>query len=234
MDLLARQRAATVAVWKADVAVRPAGDWADLGGLAVHTTGLPVRYWNGAHVTGPAGIEQVPAARAWFADRGMPWGLLVPAELGLAVDLPLITEQPCMVRLLQDLPPRPALDLRRGPGPHVLAVQEAAFGDELLEQFLSTKRLLTACHDVTAYDADQPVATGRGLVVDGVLAVYGVGTVPSHRRQGLGRAITLSLLHEGLRQGCDLAVLNPSTMGYQVYRDLGFTDLDPWRVYDPM
>ena len=54
---LERQRAATVAVWKADVATRPRGDWADLGGLAVHTTGIAVPYWNGAYLTAPRGLD---------------------------------------------------------------------------------------------------------------------------------------------------------------------------------
>src|SRR4051794_24569012 len=75
---LARQRAATVAVWRADVASRPKGEWAQLRDLAVHTTGIPVRQWNGAHVTGPD--PDVGRAAEWFAERGMPWAILVPDE----------------------------------------------------------------------------------------------------------------------------------------------------------
>ncbi len=233
MDLLARQRAATVAVWQADVAVRPAGEWVDLGGLALHTTGFDVPYWNGAHLTDPAGLAHLDEARTWFAARARPWGLLVPSELDLTVDLPSLGEQRCMARDLTDLPAVPDLDLRGGTGPDVLAVQADAFGDPELEQFLATKGLLAACTHVTAYDAGHPVATARGIWVDGVVAVYGVGTVGTHRRQGLGRAVTLAVLHEGVRQGCDLAVLNPSDLGYRMYAALGFSDLPPWRIYDP-
>ncbi len=231
MDPLARQRAATVAVWRADVGVRPAGDWADLGGLAVHTSGLPVRYWNGAHLTSPEGLQRLPEAATWFADRNMPWGLLVPSELDLAVGLPLLFEQQVMLRGLADLPSVPPLDLRWGHSDDVVHVQTEAFGDENLREFLGAKTLLAGCAVVTAYDADRPVATARVICVDGVAAVYGVGTVASHRRRGLGRALTLAVLHEGLRRGCDLACLNPSQQGYGVYASLGFADAPPWRIY---
>ena len=230
-SLLERQRAATVAVWRADVATRPRGDWVDLGGLACHTTGLPVPYWNGAHLTEPSGLARLHDAARWFEDRGMPWGVLVPSELGLAVPLELVTEQRVMTRDLAGLPPVPDLDLRWGHSPDVLQVQVDAFGDDDLAEFLSPKADLAGCAIVTAYDAGDPVATARVICVGGVAAVYGVGTVRSHRRRGLGAAVTLAALHEGLRRGCDLSYLNPSDLGYGVYAALGFTDALPWRVY---
>src|SRR5205823_2338112 len=100
MTPLARQRAATVAVWRADVATRPHGDWADLGGLAVHTTGIAIRHWNGAHATTADGLGRMQQAAKWFAARAMPWAVLVPAELYADPGTPLITEQPVMLREL--------------------------------------------------------------------------------------------------------------------------------------
>src|SRR3954451_16608264 len=78
MDALARQRAAVVNAWRADVVTRPDGGWAQLRDVAVHTTGIPVVHWNGAHVTGPD--PDLAAAAEWFAAFGMPWAVLVPAE----------------------------------------------------------------------------------------------------------------------------------------------------------
>ena len=231
---LERQRAATVEVWRADVATRPRGAWADLGGLAVHTTGIAVTYWNGAHLTAPTGLERLAEASAWFRDRQMPWGLLVPSELDLDVPLHHVTDQRVMMRPLSDLPDVPAVDLRWGHSEDVLRVQEAAFGDDDLADFLAAKARVAGCAIVTAYDGPSPVATARVLCVDGVAAVYGVGTVPSHRRQGLGAAVTLAVLHEGVRRGCDLAFLNPSDEGYGVYARLGFADAPSWSVYSTL
>jgi len=68
-------------------------------------------------------------------------------------------------------------------------------------------------------------------VAEGVAAVYGVGTLMSYRGRGLGRAVTLAVLHVAARRGCDLAFLNPSDLGYGVYRSLGFEDVPGWRVH---
>lgn len=233
MTPLQRQRAATVAVWRADVSVRPRGDWADLGGLAVHTTGIDVPYWNGAHLTAPEGLQRLDEAAAWFAARGMPWAVLMPSELDLAVPLEHRTDQAVMLRPLDGLPPVPDLPLRWGHSDDVLAVQEEAFGDDDLSEFLSPKAALPGCAIVTAYDGELPVATARVICTEGVAAVYGVGTVAAHRRRGLGAAVTLAVLNEAVRRGCDLACLNPSDLGRGVYASLGFTDVAPWRIYAP-
>jgi len=236
MDHLARQRAATVAVWKADVATRVNGDWADLGGLAVHTTGLAVPHWNGAHLTTAAGRAQLPRAEQWFAERSMPWGLLVPHELDAGLDtdgLQHVTDQAVMLRSLEGLDPVPDLSLRWDAADDAAAVQAEAFGDtfSVAMQFVTPKLSNAACAVVVGYDKNRPVTTATLFSVDGVAAVYGVATVDSHRRQGRGAAATLAVLHEGRRRGCDLAFLNPSDLGYGVYARLGFADAPGWRVY---
>ncbi|MFN2537483.1 MAG: GNAT family N-acetyltransferase [Mycobacteriales bacterium] len=231
LDALARQRAATASVWRADIATRPRGDWAQLRDLVLHTTGIPVRHWNGAHVTGQE--PDLPAARSWFAQRGMPWAYLVPEELPFAPPTELLTEQRVMLRNLEDLPPMPELELRWDDGHGAAAVQEQAFGDELAREFVLPKLVNEACAVVTAYDGG-PVSTATLVAVDGVAAVYGVGTLPTYRGRGLGRAVTLAVLHEGRRRGCDLAFLNPSELGYRVYAGLGFVDAPGWRVHAPL
>ena len=77
------------------------------------------------------------------------------------------------------------------------------------------------------------MSTATLVVVDGVAAVFGVATVPAYRRRGLGRAMTLAVLHEGARRGADLAFLNPSDSGDPVYRALGFTDAPGFAVWAP-
>ncbi|MCU1594625.1 MAG: family N-acetyltransferase [Frankiales bacterium] len=233
MDALARQRSATVAVWRADVLTRPGGSWADLGGLAVHTTGLPVPYWNGAHVTDPSGLRALPEARRWFEERGMPWGVLVPAELELDPGTPHVTDQRVMLRDLSRLPAmplRPEVELWWG-SEDAVGIQAEAFEEERAAEFVLPKLVNDACAVVVAHDEGVAAATATLVTVEGVAAIYGVATVASHRRKGLGRAVTLAALHEGERRGCDLAFLNPSDLGYGVYAELGFVDAPPWRVY---
>jgi GNAT superfamily N-acetyltransferase len=231
MDALARQRAATVAAWRADVATRPAGAWEQLRDVAVHATGIPVVQWNGAHVTGPD--PDLAGAGKWFAARGLPWGVLVPAESPYQPATALVTEQRVMLRDLEDLPPVPDLPMRWDDADGAAAVQREAFDDSLAEAFVTPKLVNPACAVVTAYDGG-PVSTATLVVADGVAAVYGVGTVIGWRGRGLGRAVTLAVLHEARTRGCDLAFLNPSDLGYGVYARLGFTDTLPWRVFQPI
>lgn len=230
MDVLARQRSATVAVWRADSLTRPRGEWADLGGLSVHTTGLAVPYWNGAHVTEPSGIQALGEAERWFEVRGMPWGVLVPAELDLDPGTGHITDQRVMLRDLEHLPALPEVELWWG-SQDAAAVQAEAFEEDQADAFVLPKLVNDACAVVVAHDQGVPAATATLVTVEGVAAIYGVATLTGHRRKGLGRAVTLAALHEGERRGCDLAFLNPSDLGYGLYAELGFQDALPWRVY---
>jgi len=230
-DALARQRAATVAVWRADVATRPGGAAEQLRDLAVHTTGLPVVHWNGAHVTGPD--PDLRAAAAWFGEREMPWAVLVPEDSPYDPGTPLVTTQRVMLRHLADLPALPRHSMRWDDGEGAAAVQREAFEDERAPEFVLPKLVNPSCAVVTAYDGSA-VATATLVTVAGVAAVFGVGTVVAYRRKGLGRAVTLAVLHEAVRRGCDLAYLNPSDLGYAVYRALGFTDAPGWRVHQPV
>lgn len=232
-SVLARQRAAQVAAWRADVSSRTTGRWADLGGLAAHATGIPVPYWNSAHVTAPEGLTRLDEAAAFFGD--LPWGVLVPEELDtdhhVTSGLVLVTTQAVMTRDLADLPGVPEIELRWDAPADVVALQAASFGGDHLDDFLLPKANNDACALVVAYDGGVPVSTATLVVAEGVAAVYGVGTPPEHQRRGYGSAVTLAVLHEAVRRGCDLAFLNPSEQGYEVYARLGFEDQLGWRVY---
>lgn len=72
------------------------------------------------------------------------------------------------------------------------------------------------------YLNDQPVATNILFKGAGVASVYGVGTRPEARGQGIGAAITLKPLLDARRQGYHFGVLFSTEMGQPVYRRLGF------------
>ena len=238
-DLLARQRDATYRFWREDVSVRPGGAWADLGGVQVHTTGLPPRHWNGAFLTGAADLDRVlPQVTAWFARRAKPWGLLVPAERdveppGLAHAL----DQPVMLRRLDALPAPGQLDVRDdAPPAHVAAVTAEAFDDpyDLALAFVTPTLGADARppqRTLTAYEDAEPVGCATVAFVDGMAGVFGVAVRPSWRRRGLGTALTARCLRIARDVGCDAAYLNPSEMAHGVYAALGFEDALPLRVW---
>jgi GNAT superfamily N-acetyltransferase len=244
VDDLARQRAATFGFWRADVAVRPGGEWMDLDGVYLHTTGLEPRHWNGAHVTRSMDLEPiVPLVAAWFRERGKRWGLLVPAELELTPPgLTHLTDQRVMLRRLDAIPELPLPGrisvTDRAPTVDVAQVQSEAFG-EPYDVTLAFLRPTLGPHaappqqTVVAYDVHEPVGCATFARQDGVAGIYGVGVREKWRRRGIGAALTAMCLKRAAAAGCDLAYLNPSDSGYGVYASLGFVDAPPMRVWVP-
>ncbi len=74
------------------------------------------------------------------------------------------------------------------------------------------------------YLNDQPVATASLLCAEGVAGIYFVATIPTARRQGIGGGMTYAALHDAYQQGCRVAVLTSSELGYSVYQRLGFQE----------
>lgn len=70
----------------------------------------------------------------------------------------------------------------------------------------------------------RPVATSQLFVGSGVAGIYNVTCLPAARGRGIGAAVTKAPMQEARRQGCDLAILQASQLGYPVYRRLGFHD----------
>ena len=71
----------------------------------------------------------------------------------------------------------------------------------------------------------QPVATAVVMLAEGVAGLYGVATMPTARRQGIGTLITLAALQEARAQGYRIAGLQASQEAYDLYHTLGFSDL---------
>ncbi|HEY1352874.1 MAG TPA: GNAT family N-acetyltransferase [Ktedonobacteraceae bacterium] len=68
----------------------------------------------------------------------------------------------------------------------------------------------------------QAVTSTSLLFYAGVAGLYGVATIPVHRRQGLARAMVLHASDIARQAGYQIVVLSPTEMSERIYRRLGF------------
>jgi predicted GNAT family acetyltransferase len=77
-----------------------------------------------------------------------------------------------------------------------------------------------------AFGPDGPVAAGSCQAVDGVAEITGVGVLPTHRRQGLGAAVTALLAADALERGVETVFLSATDeVVARVYRRIGFREI---------
>ncbi|GIF09755.1 GNAT family N-acetyltransferase [Actinoplanes siamensis] len=85
--------------------------------------------------------------------------------------------------------------------------------------------------EISAYvvqDRGVPVATSLGFLVDGLVGVYNVATVPAARRRGYGRLATRVVLRDAFAAGADGAYLVSSEEGLPLYASMGFQHIEDW------
>jgi GNAT superfamily N-acetyltransferase len=127
--------------------------------------------------------------------------------------------------------PRPAGDIEiiqvtddAGVDDHV---RTAAAGFELPEAILREIMSTKTANDpdlalYVGYAGGQPVTTGLGLRTGPTIGVYNISTVPAARGRGYGAAMTRRVANDGVRAGCDAAILQASEMGRPIYERLGY------------
>lgn len=77
----------------------------------------------------------------------------------------------------------------------------------------------------------RPVATATLVLGGGVAGIYNVMTVPDVQRRGIGALMTVHPLELARARGYHLGILQSSTMGYPLYRRLGFQDYCRIAIY---
>jgi GNAT superfamily N-acetyltransferase len=76
-----------------------------------------------------------------------------------------------------------------------------------------------------AYWEGKPAGISTVFLDGEVAGIYYVATVPAVRNKGIGTAVTLVALQDARAEGCRLAGLEASTMGYPVYARMGFREV---------
>lgn len=213
-------------------------------GAVLIVTGLPPRLFNQVLVERD-GVrpEAITAAVTKTRDRGDPFvvnlrvgtddlHLPLMAELGL---VPLSAEPWMPGMALHPLPPPgsaappPAHEIRRvtdSPGlqDHIVTAA-AGFGMpvEWLEAIMGEPLVaLPGLSLYVGYSDGVPVTTGLGMTTGRTIGVYNIATVEAARRRGLGAAMTMRIVDDGAKTGCDVAILQASDMGFPIYERLGF------------
>ena len=84
---------------------------------------------------------------------------------------------------------------------------------------------------VVASRDGKALAAAVGYLDAQVCEIIHVGTVPTARGRGLGAIVTSAVMTEARARGAILATLQSTAMGEPVYRRLGFTEIDRYRLY---
>jgi GNAT superfamily N-acetyltransferase len=77
----------------------------------------------------------------------------------------------------------------------------------------------------------KPVATSQLFTSAGVAGIYNVTCLPEARGQGIGTAVVLAPLLDARQMGYRVGILQASSMGYNVYRRIGFQDFGKLSLY---
>ncbi len=241
----ARVWAAHADAWQAMGRIRVAdgGGAARLPGCAVMASGLPYPQWNNGDVTDPA-LFDLAQVSAWYAPRGVPWGVRVPAGTPWAYGRWLFRKR-CMALASSAYEPPtatpPGLVIAPAdPGEAELfaTVDADAFGDTV-EQNLAWVRPqlgVDGFRCVLARLDGEPVGVATGVRTGGPggesVGVFGVGVLPRARRRGIGAALTADIVAWGFGSGATLAHLNPeSAEAARLYARLGFTEVTGLDIY---
>jgi predicted N-acetyltransferase YhbS len=197
---------------------------------------------NSGDVTGPD--PDLDAARAFFTEHGVGWGLRVPEEQPWKHGRLLFRRR--MMALDRDAfrpaAAVPGLELRRAGLDDlstVLDIDSIAFGLDIGENTRWIEPLLAEGERVSFALASldgEPAGSAYTMHTDGVagpaLYVAGVAVRVELRQRGVGAAMSSWLLERGFAAGAEFAHLNPDTDGAaRLYGRLGFTELPGYDIY---
>jgi GNAT superfamily N-acetyltransferase len=87
-------------------------------------------------------------------------------------------------------------------------------------------------HFYVARIAGEPASCVMTLEIDNNCGLYCVATLPNAQRHGLSGQIMAVALNGARARGCTTATVQATPMGYNVFRQLGFTDLGKMAMWE--
>jgi GNAT superfamily N-acetyltransferase len=238
-----RVQVAHADAWEAEGRLRErhGGGALAVRGLRLMASGLPQAQWNSGDVTAPD--ADLAAARAFYRERDVAWGVRVPAGMPWphgrrVLTLRLMALEPAA---FHPAPPAPGVSVRAATTDEleaVVAIDAAAFEEDPADERAWIAPHLTAAGVTTALATldGEPAGTGYAMRTDSragpALYVAGVAVHPAARRRGVGATVSSWLVAHGLRAGAALAHLHADTDdAARVYGRLGFAETTPLHVY---
>jgi len=165
-----------------------------------------------------------PAAEAACEALGLPYSDTVPGMALAPIRDGRTADDPVRVERVRD---------DAGLDDHIGVIVEAFAMPRAAAERIVNRRTLDALDSelYVGYDDGHPVAT-VGLFVSGRTAgVMNVACLASHRRRGIGEAMTWHAVSRGAALGATLAALQASEMGRPVYERMGFELVSPYRTF---
>jgi N-acetylglutamate synthase len=218
------------------------GGWRKQGqdGTRLSFSGSALATFNGVFCDGQADAADIKA----YAELagGLPWGVLsrsepseelraLAAESGLtgALAVPVMTLPACALDESSE-----DVDVRRvdsGDRSEYLDALSAYYGGprDLWSDLMSAAFMDSPATTSYLLEVDgRTVATAFGVLTEGMIGVYCIGTRPEFRRRGYGRAATEAVLRDGFAAGAQGAYLTATDMGFPLYRSIGFQNVETW------
>jgi GNAT superfamily N-acetyltransferase len=103
--------------------------------------------------------------------------------------------------------------------------------EDTWHEFFAESACASPFRTYLAFLNGRPVATSQLFTSAGVAGIYNVTCLPEARRQGVGTAVVLAPLIEAREMGYRVGILQASSMGYNVYRRIGFQDFGKLSLY---
>lgn len=237
-------------LFSAMAARAPSGDRHEEGPLLLLSTGAAIPFFNPTFLTGPVPDAEgvVGRVRDHYAARGLPFVLLFRDDLAPALAAAceaagMVEHWKLPLMALDPIPPDhgaagvPGLEVRR------VAPEDLDPYNEVLGTVFGMPRdfldvLGTAMFAIDGFWGllglldGVPVATSAVFLTGRTAGVFNVATVESHRRRGLGEALTAAAARLGREAGADHAVLQSSEAGQPVYQRMGYDTLLRYRQFE--
>lgn len=233
--------------WQTIASHYPAGEVRQFGPLSAISAGIASPMYNRIFVFDPPNRDDLGAAIRWLTGREIPFGVFVEDSVIDTVEEyaddvgieRMDVSFPGMVHsTVADIPSNEA-DVE------IVAVGTDADFDAFCDVLRGIPEFPTDVNTVMPSSvrtdesirlfvgrvAGQPAVCGWLALVGTSAGVYAIGVAETYRRQGLGDAMTRTILRAGHEAGSGIGVLQSSPMAVPLYERLGFDTVTTYHIF---